>query len=154
MRPQRSHPATPSRALSLHTQLPRNRVDPGSPSHHTPLTTPSALLINDTSFLFCLKGISKISVLPWTKHHETQPKSVSETLPVDTEEGRLTAVHVDYHGQGCVCWMAPGASGTGQDRLSHPGVPSHLDALLPRGEHTLLRRTVQTSNADPDHMSS
>lgn len=83
-----------------------------------------------------------------------QPKSVSETLPVVTERCRLTAVHVDCHGQGCVCWTALGALGTVQDRLSHLGVPSHLDTLLSQGEHTLLRRTVQTSNADPDHISS
>lgn len=73
---------------------------------------------------------------------------------MDTERCRLTAVHVDCHGRGCVCWTALGASGRGQDGLSHPGVPTHLDALPSQGEHTLLGRTVQTSNANPDHVSS
>lgn len=130
MCPQRSHPSTPSLALSLHTQPPRNRVDPGSPSHHTPLTTPSALLINDTSFLCCMKGISKMSVLPWAEHQETNQKVSQRPCPwtprdADSQQCTWTAtvraVSAGRH------WGLWGWARTGSPtRGCHPTwIPSH-----------------------------
>lgn len=47
-------------------------------------------------------------------------QSVSETLPVDTEEGRLTAVHGLPRSGLCLLDGTRGPGGPGQDRLSPP----------------------------------